>query len=72
MADITGSSVEHNKFCVSVHFRNCDPDDYPAGACRHAKLAGRRTSCGFAWPVWLRLFWGAAGEVTGCMVAGYL
>lgn len=32
VADITGSSVEHNKFCVSVHFRNCDPDDYPAGA----------------------------------------
>ena len=32
MAGIAGSSVEHNKFCVSVHFRNCAPDDYPAGA----------------------------------------
>ncbi|PRW60926.1 trehalose-phosphate phosphatase A [Chlorella sorokiniana] len=30
VAQIAGSSVEHNKFCVSVHFRNCDPDDYPA------------------------------------------
>lgn len=31
VADIAGSSVEHNKFCVSTHFRNCAPDDYPAG-----------------------------------------
>ena len=23
---IPGASVEHNKFCVSVHFRNCEPD----------------------------------------------
>ena len=31
VAGIAGSSVEHNKFCVSVHFRNCAPEDYPAG-----------------------------------------
>ena len=29
VAAIPGSSVEHNKFCVSVHFRNCAPDAYP-------------------------------------------
>ena len=23
VANIPGASVEHNKFCVSVHFRNC-------------------------------------------------
>lgn len=23
---IPGASVEHNKFCVSVHFRNCEPE----------------------------------------------
>ena len=33
VAPIPGSSVEHNKFCVSVHFRNCAPEDYPAGEC---------------------------------------
>lgn len=27
VAAIAGASVEHNKFCVSVHFRNCRPDD---------------------------------------------
>lgn len=27
--DIPGATVEHNKFCVSMHFRNCDPVDYP-------------------------------------------
>lgn len=26
---IPGSSVEHNKFCVSVHFRNCAESDWP-------------------------------------------
>lgn len=25
---IDGSSVEDNKYCVSVHFRNCHPDNY--------------------------------------------
>jgi trehalose 6-phosphate phosphatase len=25
---IPGSTVENNKFCVSVHFRNCAPEDY--------------------------------------------
>mmetsp|Transcript_26065 Transcript_26065/g.35992 ORF Transcript_26065/g.35992 Transcript_26065/m.35992 type:complete len:247 (-) Transcript_26065:8-748(-) len=25
---VRGSSVEHNKFCVSVHFRNCNPEDW--------------------------------------------
>lgn len=30
VAGIAGSSIEHNKFCVSAHFRNCAPDDYPA------------------------------------------
>ncbi|KAI3424243.1 hypothetical protein D9Q98_009599 [Chlorella vulgaris] len=30
VSSIVGSSVEHNKFCVSVHFRNCAPEDYPA------------------------------------------
>ena len=29
-APIPGASVEHNKFCVSVPFRNCAPADYPA------------------------------------------
>jgi len=28
--DIPGASVEHNKFCVSVHFRNCSPESYDA------------------------------------------
>jgi trehalose 6-phosphate phosphatase len=27
--DIPGATVEHNKFCVSLHFRNCDAADYP-------------------------------------------
>lgn len=27
VAGIAGASVEHNKFCVSVHFRNCQPSD---------------------------------------------
>ena len=22
---IPGAAVEHNKYCVSVHYRNCDP-----------------------------------------------
>ncbi|GAB4813437.1 hypothetical protein N2152v2_000483 [Parachlorella kessleri] len=30
LAGIPGASVEHNKFCVSAHFRNCAPDDWPA------------------------------------------
>lgn len=30
VASIPGASVEHNKFCVSVHFRNCAPGDWPA------------------------------------------
>ena len=25
---IPGATVENNKFCVSVHFRNCEPNDY--------------------------------------------
>jgi trehalose 6-phosphate phosphatase len=25
---INGSSIENNKYCVSVHFRNCHPDSY--------------------------------------------
>lgn len=25
---IPGATVEHNKFCVSVHFRNCSPESY--------------------------------------------
>lgn len=29
VSDIEGAAVEHNTFCVSVHFRNCDPKDYP-------------------------------------------
>jgi hypothetical protein len=28
--DIPGASVEHNKFCVSVHFRNVDTAHYDA------------------------------------------
>lgn len=28
--EIPGAFVEHNKFCVSVHFRNCSPDSYDA------------------------------------------
>jgi len=28
VGDIAGSTVEHNKFCVSVHFRNCDPGHF--------------------------------------------
>lgn len=27
--DIPGSSVEHNKYCVSVHFRNCAEQHWP-------------------------------------------
>jgi hypothetical protein len=27
---IAGASVEDNKYSVSVHFRNCSPDDWPA------------------------------------------
>ena len=27
VAAIAGAAVEHNKFCVSVHFRNCRPED---------------------------------------------
>ena len=27
---IPGATVEHNKFCVSVHFRNCAPESYDA------------------------------------------
>ena len=30
VADIPGATVEHNKFCVSVHFRNCEADQYDA------------------------------------------
>ena len=26
--DIEGATVEHNKFCVSVHFRNVDASQY--------------------------------------------
>lgn len=28
VANIPGAAVEHNKFCVSVHFRNCSPKSY--------------------------------------------
>eukprot|EP00239_Pterosperma_sp_CCMP1384_P004577 CAMPEP_0197849640 /NCGR_PEP_ID=MMETSP1438-20131217/12764_1 /TAXON_ID=1461541 /ORGANISM="Pterosperma sp., Strain CCMP1384" /LENGTH=344 /DNA_ID=CAMNT_0043462419 /DNA_START=355 /DNA_END=1386 /DNA_ORIENTATION=+ len=28
VASIPGAAVEHNKFAVSVHFRNCDPNDW--------------------------------------------
>ena len=45
VAQIGGSSVEHNKFCVSVHFRNCHPDDYPAGAQQAAEPPGMHV-CG--------------------------
>jgi hypothetical protein len=31
IADIPGASVDHNKFCVSVHYRNCEPK---VGRCR--------------------------------------
>ncbi len=30
VAGIAGATVEHNKFCVSVHFRNCEADSYGA------------------------------------------
>lgn len=30
VAGIQGATVEHNKFCVSVHFRNCEADQYEA------------------------------------------
>jgi hypothetical protein len=30
VAGIEGAAVEHNKFCVSVHFRNCRPDAHDA------------------------------------------
>ena len=35
MAPIPGAYVEHNKFCVSVHYRNC-----AAGAAFPAPLPG--------------------------------
>jgi len=28
IADIPGASVDHNKFCVSVHYRNCEPKEW--------------------------------------------
>lgn len=28
IADISGASVEHNTFCVSVHFRNCEESSW--------------------------------------------
>ncbi|KAI8470444.1 MAG: trehalose-phosphatase-domain-containing protein [Monoraphidium minutum] len=28
LVSIPGASVEHNKFCVSAHFRNCHPDSW--------------------------------------------
>lgn len=30
MSSIPGATVEHNKFCVSVHFRNCEASQYNA------------------------------------------
>ena len=30
VASIPGATVEHNKFCVSVHFRNCEAAQYNA------------------------------------------
>ena len=27
VASVPGAMVEHNKFCVSVHFRNCEPGE---------------------------------------------
>ena len=30
VAGIEGAAVEHNKFCVSVHFRNCAPGAHEA------------------------------------------
>ena len=30
VASIPGATVEHNKFCVSVHFRNCEASQYNA------------------------------------------
>ncbi|GBF88769.1 trehalose-phosphate phosphatase A [Raphidocelis subcapitata] len=47
LASIPGASVEHNKFCVSAHFRNCHPDswqrvvaavDAAVGACGGGRL----------------------------------
>ena len=46
VAGIAGSSVEHNKFCVSVHFRNCAPEDYPAGGWASWRGAGYVPQCG--------------------------
>ena len=40
VAPFPGSSVEHNKFCVSVHFRNCTPEDYPGVLAATERVAG--------------------------------
>jgi trehalose 6-phosphate phosphatase len=37
VAHIEGASVEHNKFCVSVHYRMC-PDRWPEVEARGARL----------------------------------
>ena len=45
IADIPGASVEHNTFCVSVHFRNCEESSWedvqvklPAACSRHTTV----------------------------------
>ena len=38
---IAGSSVENNKFCVSVHFRNCAPESYGAVVAAVEEVTGR-------------------------------
>eukprot|EP00887_Chlorella_sp_A99_P006904 scaffold2.g6904.t1 len=40
VARFPGASVEHNKFCVSVHFRNCAPEDYPGVLAATEGVAG--------------------------------
>ena len=43
LAGVPGASVEHNKFCVSAHFRNCHPDSWQRVV---AAVDGAVAACG--------------------------
>ncbi len=42
VAPFPGAAVEDNRFCLSVHFRNCAPSDAAGVAAAVAAVAGRR------------------------------
>lgn len=79
LSSIPGSSVEHNTFCVSAHFRNCEGDDWErVVACveqvRGVGVGGRRGRGRWKW-VWLQPQgqWGALGVARegGAELAGH-